>query len=157
MGAPFWRLLAFRGCGCRDGLFAQVEPAELVDVFQLAEFEVGPEVEDEVFLLGGGDMDGVIKGLDLVDVGPEQETAFGEAGDGDAGMVEGKQLFGAEPFFAIEQIGIAYAQAQVDDGDDRVSLQEHEGADTAEEDDFHEAKEEVDLWLLAKDIFTGKD
>jgi hypothetical protein len=138
-------------------LFAQVEPAELVDMFQLAEFEVGPEVEDEVFLLGGVDMDGVIKGLDLVDVGPVEETAFGEAGDGNAGMMEGKQLFGAEPFLAVEQIGITYAKAQVDDCYGEMALEQHHRADAEEEDDFYETKEEIDLWLLAEDIFTGED
>jgi hypothetical protein len=128
-----------------------------VDVFQLAEFEVGPEVEDEVFFLGGGDMDGIIKGLDLIDMGPEQETAVGETGDGDAGMMEGKQLFGAESFLAIEQVGIPNTQAEVDDGDYQVALQEHDGADAEEEDDFYETKEEVDLWQLAEDIFASKD
>jgi hypothetical protein len=128
-----------------------------VYVFQLAEFEVGPEVEDEVFLLGGGDMDRVIKGLDGVDVGPEEETAFGEAGDGDAGMMEGKQLFGAEPFLTIEQIGIGYAQAQVDDCYGEMALEQHHRADAEEEDDFYETEEEIDFWQLAKDLFTGED
>ena len=65
----FTEFARFRRTGSRfGGLFAQVEPAELVDVFQLAEFEVCPKVEDEVFFLGGGDMDRVIKGLDGIDV-----------------------------------------------------------------------------------------
>ena len=128
-----------------------------MDVFQLAEFEVCAKVEDEVFLLGGGNVNGIIKCLDLINVGPEQETAFGQAGEGDAGMMEGKQLFGAEPLLAIEQVGVANAQAQVDDGDDKVPLEEHEGADAEEEDNFYETKEEVDPWQLAEDIFTGKD
>lgn len=72
-------------------------------------------------------------------------------------MMEGNQLFGAEPFLAIEQIAIAYAQAEVDGGDDQVSLKEHQGADAEEEDNFYEPEEEVDLWHLAEDIFTGKD
>ena len=71
-------------------------------------------------------------------------------------MMEGKQLFGAEPFLAIEQVAVADAQAQVDDSYDDMALKQHQRADAEEEDDLYEAKEEVDLWQLSENIFTGK-
>jgi hypothetical protein len=49
-------------------LFPQVKPAELVDMFQLIEFEVPAKVEDEVFFTGSRDMYGVIEGLDSIDM-----------------------------------------------------------------------------------------
>ena len=45
----------------------------------------------------------------------------------------------------------------MDDGDEDMSLHEHDSADAQEEDDLHEAEEQVDAGHLAEDVFTGED
>jgi hypothetical protein len=71
--------------------------------------------------------------------------------------MEGKQLFRAEPFLAIKQIAVSYAQAKVDDGRNQMSLEQHQGADPQEEDHFYQPEEEVDTWQLAEDVLTCED
>ena len=70
----------------------------------------------------------------------------------DARLLSG-ELGGVEQFV----IGLAHGLSQMDDGDDKMPLQEHEGADAEEENDLYEAEEEVDFWQLAEDIFTGEE
>jgi hypothetical protein len=72
---------------------SQIVPAKFVNLFEFCEFKILTQVEMEVLLAGGADIDGVIVGFDVIDIRPKQELAVGKGGNGYAGMVEGKLLF----------------------------------------------------------------
>jgi hypothetical protein len=132
-------------------------PTKFVNLSEFCEFKIPAQVEMQILFAGSADIDGVVPGVDAIDVRPEQELAVGEVGDGHAGVVEGKQLFRAEAPFAIEQIAVGDAKGEVDETGPKVVLLQHEDADAEEKDDLDDPEEEVDPWQLAKDITTGQN
>ena len=129
---------------CMHWTLSNVVPAKFVYLFEFCEFKIVAQVEMQVFIGGSADMDGVVACIHTVDIRPEQEPAIGQAGDGHAGMVEGKALLRPEAFFAIEQIAVGDAEGQVDGPGPAIALHEHEGPDTKKEDDLDDTEEEVD-------------
>jgi hypothetical protein len=88
-------------------------------------------------------MNGVVIGLYIVDMAPKEEPGFGQAGDGDADVMEGKHFLDPEAALAIEKIAIAQAQTEMHDGCGPVARQEHDQPDAQEEDDLNQPEEEV--------------
>src|SRR6185312_12863269 len=116
-------------------------PAKFVNLFQFFESQVPAEVEMEHFFAGCAYFYGIIAGFDLIDIGPEEELARGDARDRNARVVEGQQLLGAESPFAPGETAIRHAERQVDRPGHGVMLRQHQSADAAEENDLDHAKE----------------
>ena len=76
-------------------------PAKLLNLFQFCEFKIFSPVKGDIFIIRSADMNAVVSGMDMIDMGPEEKPAFGQAGDGNAGMMERQQFFGAEILLAI--------------------------------------------------------
>jgi len=101
-------------------------------------------------------MNAVISYLNVIDMGPEKKPAFGQPGDGNAGMMKGEQFFGAEVSLAIEKIAIGYAERKMNESRPSVALYEHEDADPQEKDDLRHPEQEVDPGELSQDIPAGQ-
>ena len=101
-------------------------------------------------------MNAVVSGFDIIDMGPEKEPAFGQAGDGNAGMMKRQQFLGTEIFLAIEKIAVGCAEREVNDSCPSIALYEHEDADPQEKDDLRHPEQEVDPGELSQDIPAGQ-
>jgi len=101
-------------------------------------------------------MNTVVSCIDMIDMGPEKKPAFGQAGDGNTGMMERQQFFGAEIFLAIEKIAVGCAEREVNDSCPSIALYEHEDADPKEKDDLRQPEQEVHPGELSQDIPAGQ-
>ena len=101
-------------------------------------------------------MNTVVSCIDMIDMGPEKKPAFGQAGDGNAGMMERQQFFGMEIFLAIEKIAVGGAERKVNDSRPSIALYEHEDADPEEKDDLRQPEQEVHPGELSQDIPAGQ-
>ena len=101
-------------------------------------------------------MNAVVSGMDMIDMGPEEKPAFGQTGDGNAGMMKRQQLFGAEIFLAIVKIAIGCAEREVDDSCPLIAADEREDADPEEKNDLRQPEQEVDPGELSQDIPAGQ-
>jgi len=102
-------------------------------------------------------MDGVIKGLDIIDMGPEKELALRQPGDGDPDMMKRKQFVRPEAFFAIEQVTISNAQAEMDAGRHPIPLRQHHQTDPQEKNDLDHPEKKVDPGQLSQDLAADSD
>jgi hypothetical protein len=123
---------------------SQIVSAKFVNLFEFCEFKIPAQVEMQIFLAGGADLDGVVVGFNAIDIRPKQELAVGQGRDGYAGVVEGKLLFRAQALFAIEQITIGDAEGEVDETGPKIALCQHQGADAKGKDNLYDPEEEVD-------------
>ena len=101
-------------------------------------------------------MNAVVSGFDIIDMGPEKEPAFRQAGDRNAGMMKRQQFFGTEIFLAIEKITVGSAEREVNDSRTSIALYEHEDANPQEKDDLSHPEQEVHPGELSQDIPAGQ-
>jgi hypothetical protein len=135
---------------------AQIVPAKFVNLFEFCEFKIFPKPEEEIFFSGGPDQDRVVRGFDFVDIRPKEELASRQSGDGNAGVMEGKQLLRPEAHLTVKKKRIGHAQGKVDDSRPVIGLYEHQDTDAQEKNDFHQAEEEIDPGYLSQDISAGQ-
>jgi hypothetical protein len=74
---------------------------------------------------------------------PKEEPAFGQCGYGNPDVVQGKLFFFPEASFAIEKIAVSDTEGKMYNGCGPITRQEHDQPDAQEENDLHQAEEEV--------------
>jgi hypothetical protein len=119
-------------------------PAKFVNLFYFWECKIFLELKVEILFVGGGYPDGVITGVDVVDMAPKEEPAFGETGYADADVVQGEQFLVTEAAFTVKEVGVANAKGQVYNGCGPSTRQEHDQADAKEEDDLYQPEKKID-------------
>jgi hypothetical protein len=90
-----------------------------------------------------GDTNGVIADLHVIDMAPKKESAFGQCGYGNPDVVKGKLFLFPEASFAIEKVAVSDAESKMYNGCGPIARQEHYQPDAQEENDLHQAEEEV--------------
>lgn len=131
-------------------------PAKFVNLIQFFEFKILPELEMVRFIGGSLYRNAVVPGIYPIDIAPDKEFLLRQIGYADTGMVDGQVFFREELFFQVKKIKIGGTQNHMHGAEQPGFFQQEGDADAQEEEELHQAEEEIHFGHRFEDIGARK-